>query len=116
MRGGRKLGDKKGHTHILTHPTDSGWETGEGSLSWWFIPQTKHASFAENGGGRGFNKPYLYLCNMLGTVPMGISHALSRSLNSVGGVFLFSLNYSDLISICLKTGTNTQCDCKSSFT
>lgn len=113
----RKLVDiKRKNTHVHMHTPGLRME-GVGMPEPGFIPQTKHVLFSENeGGGRAAStKPYLYLCNTLGTVPMGISHALARSLNSVGE-FLFSLNCSDLISICLKTGTNTLCDCKSSFT
>lgn len=70
----------------------------------------------KTAGWEGPSETLPFFMQHVGTVPMGISQALSRSLNSVGGEFLFSLNCSDLISICLKTGTNTQCDCKSSFT
>ena len=87
----RKLvGVKRKNTHIHIHTPELRMEE-VGCLS--------HASFLTlsmllsqkmRGWERRFNRPYLYLCNTLGTVPMGISHALARSLNSVGGEFLFS--------------------------
>lgn len=45
---------------------------------------SSHSAFSENWrrGNTPQNFSIFYLCNAMGTVPMGISHALSHSLNS----------------------------------
>lgn len=91
---------------------------GDNSLSHASFLKLSRLFFSENGGGgreASTNPTFIYAARweqfqweflMLFHVPWILLVVES----------LFSLNCSDLISICLKTGTHTQCDCKSSFT
>lgn len=111
--GGYKKEKKTPHTR-----TQDRRGLGDNSLSHASFLKLSRLFFSENGGGgreASTNPTFIYATRweqfqweflMLFHVPWILLVVES----------LFSLNCSDLISICLKTGTHTQCDCKSSFT